>query len=135
MPAEAAVIAKIVVVNQQNQVLVLWRSSQSPRPGQVDLPGGGVYYGEDPIMEVIREAREEVGLEVEKVRIVDALGFLNGEKYYVSLGYMGRSLSNEVVLSWEHARYAWLGLSEALELDGWRERDLRILRAAKGFLK
>lgn len=134
LPATASIVAKIVVVNEQGQVLVLWRSDKTPMPGRVDLPGGGVDFGEDPAEGVVREAREEAGVSVNNIRIVEAYGFILQDKYYLMLGYVGLVESSEVKLSWEHDRYAWMDLEEVLSLDGWQERHLRILTSAKSVL-
>lgn len=76
LPAMAAVIAKFVVVNTQGKILILWRSDKTPMPGRVDLPSGGVDYGENPIDGVIREAKDEAGLDVANVQIAETFGYL-----------------------------------------------------------
>lgn len=134
LPALAAVIAKVVIVNRDKKILVLWRSNKTPRPGQADLPGGGMGFGENPVDGVIREAKEEAGLALKEAQIVEAFGFIYEGKYALMLGYVGYVDSEDVRLSWEHERYDWMGIDEVLQLPDWQERHLKILTAAKARL-
>ena len=64
IPAVAAVIR-----DDGGRILVV-----ETRSGHASLPAGAIDPGETPRQAVVRETREETGLEVEPVRLIDALG-------------------------------------------------------------
>jgi 8-oxo-dGTP diphosphatase len=45
------------------EVLLTRNSVRGPHPGQWTLPGGGIDHGEEPRQTVVREVREETGLD------------------------------------------------------------------------
>ncbi len=68
--------AVAVIFNEQNEVLLQLRSDD----GRWGLPGGSLEPGEEPAEAVVREVREETGLEVFPERIV---GIYSGaDSYY-----------------------------------------------------
>ena len=135
LPATACIVAKVVILDKQGRLLVLWRSDKTPMPGRVDLPGGGINFGENPIDGAVREAQEETGLSVQNVHIIETFGYTFRKSYYLMLGYLGVAETASVNLSWEHDHYDWLDIVEVLALDGWQERHLRILNTARPFLE
>jgi len=69
------VVSKIIIENQQGMILMA-KASRGFFTGCWTLPGGFVDYGEHPRSAAIREAKEELGIDIE---ISDHLGEL-GEK-------------------------------------------------------
>jgi ADP-ribose pyrophosphatase len=56
---------KAIIFNREGKILVLRRSGTAlSNPGKWDFPGGDLEFGEDAIGGIIREIREETGLEV-----------------------------------------------------------------------
>jgi 8-oxo-dGTP diphosphatase len=56
-------LAAYALVQRGDRVLLTRNSILGPRPGTWTLPGGGVDHGESPTGAVVREVREETGLE------------------------------------------------------------------------
>jgi len=56
-----------VIVNKRNEILVATRANE-PAKGTFDLPGGFVDMGETAEDAVIREVKEETGLDLQEVR-------------------------------------------------------------------
>ncbi len=63
-------VAAITLIERDGQVL-LARRAMNPAKGRWTLPGGFVESEEDPRETAIRECREELGLEVEIIRLMD----------------------------------------------------------------
>jgi 8-oxo-dGTP diphosphatase len=130
-PTQASVYAKIAILNSQNQVLILWRSPQSPMPGRVDLPGGGLDFGEHPDEGAKREAQEEVGLILDQVKLIFIGNFIHKDQYQIMFGYASQIQNQPVNLSWEHDRFAWLNLDQAMALPDLPARHQQLLIALK----
>jgi 8-oxo-dGTP diphosphatase len=62
-PALRQRLAAYALVRRGDRVLLTRNSLLGPRPGTWTLPGGGLDHGESPTDAVVREVREETGLE------------------------------------------------------------------------
>ncbi len=103
------VVAKTLVVNEKDEVLVLRRSrSDKRRPGQWDFPGGWVEPDEDTQSAVKREAMEEAGLKLNDPILVFALSDTTEFGSSTWLFYVDHIMGNpKIRLSFEHDDYAW----------------------------
>ncbi len=63
-------VAATVLVERAGQVLLV-RRSIDPGRGLWCFPGGYVDFGEDPLVAALRECREETGLVVDKIELLD----------------------------------------------------------------
>lgn len=61
----------IAVIRRGDRFLVITRSATVIAPGKLCFPGGGIEPDETPRQALIRECREELGIEVEPVREID----------------------------------------------------------------
>jgi 8-oxo-dGTP diphosphatase len=106
-------LAVSAAIFRDGRVLIV-RRAQPPAHGLYTLPGGGVELGETLEQAVIREAREETGLDIEPVFLAgyrqvithDAAGGI--ERHFVILPFAARWLTGEVALNEELAEAHWL---------------------------
>ena len=104
------VVAKVLVVNEKGEVLVLRRSkTDERRPGQWDFPGGWVDEGEDILTAIKREAIEEAGLELADPKLVFAFSEITtahgSGTWLVYVTHI--SGDPKITLSYEHDAHAW----------------------------
>ena len=115
MPDSPKVAQKAILIREDGTILAIRRSKTCPnRPLTWDLPGGDVEYGEDLTEAIKREIREEAGISIEKLTLLDVIGFTipNGE-YWVSIGYMAHvAQDTAVTISWEHDQFEWVTKEE-----------------------
>jgi 8-oxo-dGTP pyrophosphatase MutT (NUDIX family) len=105
------VVAKVLLINDQGQMLALQRSDDDVRrPGQWDFPGGHVDEGEDMMAAAIRETQEEAGISLDTVKLVFATTEMTPKHGSGTwLVFTARVTGNvSVTLSHEHKAYEWM---------------------------
>ncbi len=107
---EVFTTVRALMFNAHDKLLLVRRSSSDPfHPGAWDIPGGRVETGEDHIQALVRECREEVGLNPLAPRLVYATSDLRTGGSGSWLFF--RSILHEpvdVVLGNEHDKYEWV---------------------------
>ncbi len=113
---EIGIIVNIIILNQKGEILIIRRTkSNDVEPGLWDIPGGTLEQGEDPAMGVKRELKEETGLEVGRLKIINQLSSVDKKKnkQFVRLIFNSDDVDGEIILSPdEHDEYKWIKLEE-----------------------
>jgi ADP-ribose pyrophosphatase YjhB (NUDIX family) len=86
---------KAVVFNEEGRFLVLHRTSFAPfNSNEWYFPGGNLEFGEDAAKGIIREIKEESGLEVNDLKPFDAESHINKEgDFWVTIAYTAKAIS------------------------------------------
>jgi ADP-ribose pyrophosphatase YjhB (NUDIX family) len=106
-------LAVSAAIFRDGRVLIV-RRAQPPAYGLYTLPGGAVELGETLKQAVIREVREETGLEIKPLLLAgyreliarDTVGRI--ERHFVILPFAARWIAGEVSLNEELAEARWL---------------------------
>ena len=110
-------LAVSAAIFRDGRVLIV-RRARPPAHGLYTLPGGGVELGETLEGAIIREVREETGLEIAPLALV---GFREAiarddagrvERHFVILPFAARWVGGEIALSEELAEAHWRKLDE-----------------------
>ena len=110
-----------LLINPDKKFLLIQRAPKDDSlPGFWELPSGGIDEGEDMETSVIREVKEESGIDISKENLkpVDSESYSftkeNGDIKNVTETTYLVSLDNtpEVILSDEHVNYQWVSLLE-----------------------
>lgn len=91
------------------------RRAHPPCAGEWDMPGGFVEAGEAPADAILREVREETGLDVELLGVIGAYSSVYGEtgRHTVDIGFHARLRGPATVtLSEEKSDAGWFALAE-----------------------
>src|SRR5215472_14845528 len=104
-------VCVVFVIERDGKVLLLRRSSRKDHaPGEWETGSGGILSGETPQAAVVREAREETGLDVEVVDVIDAFHFYRGveRRETIGISFHCRATSGDVTVSDEHEEARWV---------------------------
>jgi 8-oxo-dGTP diphosphatase len=122
----APLIGVGAVIVHESRVLLVRRGSE-PMKGHWTLPGGVLEVGETLTEGVAREVREETGLAVEPVELVEVLDRIHREDgkvryHYVILDYLCRVTGGELCAASDADAARWVERAEwnshsALKLD------------------
>jgi 8-oxo-dGTP diphosphatase len=75
-----AITIKAVVFNKKGEVLLIKRGLEELNGGKYDLPGGHIEKNETIEEALVREVKEETGLDVKKGEIIDTVEFPKDNK-------------------------------------------------------
>jgi len=116
---KVGVSQKVVIFNKEGKFLILHRTATAPsKPNTWDLPGGDLSFGEDAVKGIIREAKEETGLEIKDIKPFDVESHIDEKgEFWVTIAYKAKTLSNRAILSPEHDDYRWVKIQEFLKLE------------------
>jgi 8-oxo-dGTP pyrophosphatase MutT (NUDIX family) len=107
-------VCVVYAIERDGALLLLRRSREKDHaPGEWETGSGGILPGESPQAAVIREAREETGLHVEVVDVIDAFHFYRGADRAETIGitFHCRITAGTFTLSDEHEEAAWIPLT------------------------
>ena len=111
--------------DSDGKILTIRRTETAPTWSLCwDLPGGALDYGEDIKYGITREIREETGLDVEELSVMDVISRLKDKeeeslteiRYLVTICYVARPTTTEVILSHEHDDFMWATPDEFQQL-------------------
>ena len=124
------------MIVQDGRVLLVQRG-RDPMKGQWTLPGGVLEVGESLVEGVAREVREETGLEIEVLELVELLDRIHREDgrvrfHYVIADYLCRLTGGELKAASDADEVCWVERAEwtnagALNLD---PITVRVIEAA-----
>lgn len=116
------VSAKAVIVNSDGKFLVLTNSYWESNPGPAyapDLPGGSLETGETPEQGLIREVKEEIGIDISDAprrHIINCgLPFIG----YTVAVYMVWANIRDIHLDTEHCMFSWLTIDQMRAQPWW----------------
>jgi 8-oxo-dGTP diphosphatase len=102
------VVVKGLILHEGKVLIVQRAKDDEIGGGTWELVGGKIEFGEDLETALVREIKEEVGLDVTVEKILYATTFkTDPTRQVVILTYLCRSNNREVVLSKEHMDYRW----------------------------
>ncbi|WP_408956258.1 8-oxo-dGTP diphosphatase MutT [Natroniella sp. ANB-PHB2] len=104
-------VAAAVMVNEARQVFIAQRNKPQELAGMWEFPGGKIEEGESPKESLIREIKEELGVEIKITRfITESIYQYNFGKVRI-FAYLAELSSGEIEVK-EHNAASWVDLAE-----------------------
>ncbi len=130
---ERPVAAVGAVIHRNGEVLLVKRGVE-PSIGRWSIPGGAIELGETPKEALVREVREETGLEVEPEFLVDVYNTVieasGGIRYhYIIIDYLCRHVSGSLRAGSDVEEARWVALSSLDEFETTSTAPLAIRKA------
>lgn len=108
-----------VILNSEDKVLICKSNKWNK---EYVIPGGHIEAGKTMEEALIREVKEETGLDVYQIEIIAinesiySKSFQN-KKHFIFVDFICRSDSNEVILNEEAQSYQWIDLNQIEEYN------------------
>lgn len=118
-----------IIRDERGRLLAGLRQQGKHLGGLWELPGGKVDPGETPEEALVRELREELGIEVEVGLALEPVSWHYESGSIRLLSYACEIRSGELT-PMSHERIEWIGLSE-LEAIEWAPADVPVLRQVR----
>lgn len=114
-----------IIVDEMNRVFAAQRSGTMNLPFKWEFPGGKIEEFETPENCLIREIKEELGVDIEIVSTLPSNKHVYPTIMINLIPFICKLVEGEIVLK-EHACFKWLNSNELINLD-WAEADKPIL--------
>ena len=102
-------LAVIAYVIRDDTFLLLRRNNE---PKVWGPPGGRLDVDEDPNKGILREIKEETGLDIELIGVLDIWHGPYNNSILTSVDYLAEPITGEVRLSEEHSEYRWATIDD-----------------------
>jgi 8-oxo-dGTP diphosphatase len=113
------------VIMDGDRVLVTQRSERMPHPLKWEFPGGKLQPGETPEGCIIREIREELGVEISVLQLLPSVRHRYPDSDIKLIPFICTIKKGEIDLS-EHRSCSWVSRSDLDQID-WLEADIGVV--------
>lgn len=120
------------IIVDKGRVLATRRSENMPHPLKWEFPGGKVKEDEKPEVCIVREIREELGIEVKVEQDLNPVIHHYREHSIKLLPFICHILEGIISLT-EHMEYSWIAPAKLDKVD-WLEADVEVAGMAREVL-
>ena len=103
-------VAKLIMVDNNDKYLMMYRSDHPVFGHDPDLPGGTLEIGESPVQTMLREVEEEAGITLDETLVSQLFSGTDYSEhrteYILYIAVLDKRPT--VTISWEHASYEWV---------------------------
>jgi NADH pyrophosphatase NudC (nudix superfamily) len=118
----------------ENGRALVTKRAREPEKGRYDIVGGFLRFDENPIDGLKREAKEELGVDIDasNADFVQAVPHAYGDdgEWVLALGFKARIVSGDPAAADDVAAIEWVTLSDLDELDWAWPHDRDLVRSA-----
>lgn len=112
-----------LIINSKNQFLMLQRTGNDIfLPGYWELPGGRIEMGEEPADALLREVKEESGLDIKIINPLKVVSYYKDpinprESYGIFYFCKLKDENQQVTVSHEHSDYKWISFNNTSDIQ------------------
>ncbi len=116
---EFKIVVKGMVLSGKDLLIVKRSSKDKINPGRVTVPGGLIKFGEKPQEAIVREIKEETGLEVKVNRVTSVWTQIINEEsvQIIGINYLCIPLTENISLNEELESYQWINTEKYEDSD------------------
>ena len=121
------VATKALIVDGGRFIMMKRHDNDEFKPGESDLPGGNIEFGEDPVIGLKREIKEEISLEVDVIAPSRVWTLMKGtDTHVVGITFLCRRIGGKETLSHEHSEFRWASLNNYKKegISSWLVKDI-----------
>jgi 8-oxo-dGTP pyrophosphatase MutT (NUDIX family) len=110
-------VAKLVIIDNDNKYLLMYRNGHPTFGDDADLPGGTLEDDEKPLEGMVREVYEEAGITIAQSgleEIYEGTEYSTHDTHY-SLFRTKLDSRPTITMSWEHSAYEWIEFDDFME--------------------
>ncbi|MBR9701678.1 NUDIX domain-containing protein [Candidatus Pacearchaeota archaeon] len=128
-----SVAAKAFIVKGDELFIIKRAKDDVQSPGMWEIPGGRLDLGEDPILGLMREVREETGMYIEVIYPMSVRHFTRKDGQVITMViFLCKPKGGDLKISEEHANFKWSKLKRCKEqLNAFFHKELKIFRELK----
>jgi 8-oxo-dGTP diphosphatase len=132
-PERPLVGVGVVILGPEGVVMI--QRGKPPRAGSWSLPGGAQKLGETVNAAALREAKEETGLDIEVIGLVDVVDSIRPDEtgaiqyHYTLVDVVARSIGGELAAGGDAMDAKWVTLAALEEMELWSE-TVRVIELA-----
>ncbi|KTC86795.1 8-oxo-dGTP diphosphatase MutT [Legionella brunensis] len=123
-------VAVAVIFNKTGEVLITRRPLHAPHGGMWEFPGGKLENNEEPADALIREVKEEVGIDVVSHRFLGEITHSYGTKTVHLLVYSIKEFAGDASCLESQMDLCWVNVNK-LSLYNFPEANVKIIELLK----
>lgn len=106
------------IVDNGKVLLIRFNDKKGSWSGKWTVPGGKVEFGERIVDAVKREAKEETGLDVEVLKLIDVdEAIVGSERHYIFLNYLCKVIDGQMKASSDASGIGWFTKDELDKIE------------------
>lgn len=121
------------IICEGSKFLAVQKGSGSSHPMKWEFPGGKIQENETPEHCILREIKEELGIEIQILEQLNSVKFNYPDKCILLIPFLCLAISGQITLT-EHVKIKWFEYDQWKTID-WVDADAELISKNQELLK